>query len=300
MANNNVFDNAVLLNLSFSRFGNSRKVSVAQLKAGVQADPGWMRAGKTLIESEQLKAISKLDGEINGYIRNILCLPFPLKVGMYVLPLANLERVTEYLNAMKEQREGLVQEFAAAYPMLLEYAETALGELFNAADYPAAGEIAACFAMSWSFLEFSAPGALRRHNPEAYRRAQEQAEEIYRNAVEEGVAALRTGFAEVVSRIAERLNPADGKKVVIRETLLGNLKEFIDSFDPRNNGLGDDADLARYVRQARDMVEGVDTPMLRSNTELQQRLGEQFSELKECVNGMVVEKGGRKMRWTEE
>src|SRR5688572_33386793 len=71
----------VCIKVSLSTMGNTRKVSTAQIEA--DADKDLLRVSKRLVDSAELKAITRFDGEIRRYLYRI-CLPF--ETGIHLLP----------------------------------------------------------------------------------------------------------------------------------------------------------------------------------------------------------------------
>src|ERR1051326_4764095 len=116
----------VCIKVRLSTMGNTRKVSTAQIEA--DADKDLLRVSKQLMDSEELKAIRRFDGEIRRYLYNI-CLPF--EIGIHLLPIAALETVEQHLREFAEGRGRLVGAFLAAYPSLCQEASKRLRGLYN-------------------------------------------------------------------------------------------------------------------------------------------------------------------------
>ena len=123
----------VCIKISLSTMGNTRKVSTAQIEA--DADKDLLRVSKRLVDSAELKAITRFDGEIRRFLYNI-CLPF--EIGIHLLPITALEMVEHRLRQFAVDRRQLVHAFLSAYPSLCQDAATRLRGLYNPTDYPAA------------------------------------------------------------------------------------------------------------------------------------------------------------------
>src|SRR6266513_5725900 len=107
----------VCIKMRLSTMGNTRKVSTSQIEA--DADKDLLRVSKHLLDSAELKAIRRFDGEIRRFLYNI-CLPF--EIGIHLLPIAALQQVEERLQQFAEDRQQLVDAFFAAYPSLCQEA----------------------------------------------------------------------------------------------------------------------------------------------------------------------------------
>src|SRR3984893_19421408 len=89
----------VCIKVRLSTMGNTRKVSTSQIEADVDKD--LLRVSKHLLDSAELKAISRFDGEIRRFLYNI-CLPF--EIGIHLLPIAALEIVEDRMRKFAEDR----------------------------------------------------------------------------------------------------------------------------------------------------------------------------------------------------
>src|SRR5687768_16998683 len=96
----------VCIKVSLSTMGNTRKVSTAQIEA--DADKDLLRVSKRLVDSAELKAITRFDGEIRRFLYNI-CLPF--EIGIHLLPIAALQTVEHRLRQFAGDRTELVHAF---------------------------------------------------------------------------------------------------------------------------------------------------------------------------------------------
>ena len=88
----------VCIKVRLSSMGNTRKVSTAQIEA--DADKDLLRVSKQLVDSAELKAITRFDSEIRRFLYNI-CLPF--EIGIHLLPIAALQTVEQKYDALREQ-----------------------------------------------------------------------------------------------------------------------------------------------------------------------------------------------------
>src|SRR4029077_4093491 len=127
----------VCIKMRLSTMGNTRKVSTSEIEA--DADKDLLRVSKHLLDSAELKAIRRFDGEIRRFLYNI-CLPF--EIGIHLLPIAALETVESGLRKFAEARRQLVDAFLSVFSGLCHDAAARLRGLYNPADYPPADEVA--------------------------------------------------------------------------------------------------------------------------------------------------------------
>src|SRR5437667_310686 len=94
----------VFVKLHLGLLGNTRKVSSAQVE--VDADKNSIHISKSLLDSPELEAIRRLDGEIRRYLYST-CLPF--EPGIHLLPIGLIEPADAKLNEFRAKREELVE-----------------------------------------------------------------------------------------------------------------------------------------------------------------------------------------------
>lgn len=284
----------VCIKVRLSTMGNTRKVSTSQIEA--DADKDLLRVSKHLIDSAELKAIGRFDGEIRRFLYNV-CLPF--EIGIHLLPIRALEMVEQRLRTFRSDREELVRSFVAAYPGLCQDAAKRLRGLYNPADYPPVEEVTREFGLSWQYVSFGVPEQLKGISREVFEQEREKAAQRMAEASSEIQQVLRETMARLVQHMSERLKEsADGKPLRFKESTVSNLVEFLANFEFRN--VTDDSELQRLVAQARDLLEGVYTSDLRSPGELRLRVQQGMTDIAARLDTMLVKVGGRKFRFDEE
>jgi hypothetical protein len=284
----------VCIKVRLSTMGNTRKVSTSQIEA--DADKDLLRVSKHLVDSAELKAIARFDGEIRRYLYNI-CLPF--EIGIHLLPIIALEQVEQRLRQFAIDREQLVKAFLAAYPSLCLDAAKRLRGLYNPADYPPADKVAREFGFSWQYVSFGVPDQLKGISPEVWEQEREKAAQRMAEASSEIQRVLRESMVKLVQHMSDRLKEgADGKPLRFKETTVSNLVEFLHNFEFRN--VTDDTELQTLVGQARQLMQGVNADDLRTTGDLRTKVQQGISDIAAQLDSMLTRTGGRKFRFDEE
>jgi hypothetical protein len=284
----------VCIKVRLSTMGNTRKVSTSQVE--VDADKDLLRVSKHLVDSAELKAIGRFDGEIRRYLYNI-CLPF--EIGIHLLPIAALEQVEQRLRQFFIDREQLVKAFLAAYPSLCLDAAKRLRGLYNPADYPPVDEVAREFGFFWQYVSFGVPDQLKGISQEVWEQEREKAAQRMAEASCEIQHVLRESMAKLVQHMADRLkDSAEGKPLRFKETTVSNLVEFLTNFEFRN--VTDDIELQALVAQARQLLQGINAEDLRTTGELRTKVQQGMVGLAAQLDTMLTRTGGRKFRFDEE
>jgi hypothetical protein len=274
--------------------GNTRKVSTAQIEA--DADKDLLRVSKHLLDSAELKAIGRFDGEIRRLLYNI-CLPF--EIGIHLLPIAALEAVEQRLRQFADDRERLVEAFLSAYPGLCHDASKRLRGLYNPADYPPVEEVRRQFGFSWQYVSFGVPDQLKGISEEVWKQEREKVAQRMAEASCEIQQVLRESMAKLVQHMADRLKDgADGKPLRFKESTVANLVEFLENFEFRN--VTDDQELQAVVSKARGLLQDVQVDDLRTTGDLRARIQQGMADLAGQLDTMVARSGSRRFRFDEE
>ena len=111
---------------------------------------------------------------------------------------------------------------------------------------------------------------------------------------------LRVQMFELVSHLHDRMTGEgkNGKPKVFRQTMTENFKDFLNVFESRN--LTDDDDLKTYVRQARQLLDGVDADSLRRSAALRAEVGESFGAMKTQLAQMLTDRPSRAISLAED
>jgi len=284
----------VCIKVRLSTMGNTRKVSTSQIEA--DADKDLLRVSKHLVDSAELKAIGRFDGEIRRFLYNI-CLPF--EIGIHLLPIAALETVEFRLRQFAEDRKQLVAAFINAYPSLCQDAAKRLRGLYNPADYPPVEEVASEFTFSWQYVSFGVPDQLKGISREVWEQEREKAAQRMAEASAEIQLVLRESMAKLVQHMADRLKEGpDGKPLRFKESTVSNLVEFLTNFEFRN--VTDDGELQTLVAQARQLLQGVSADDLRATGDLRAKVQQGIAGIAAQLDTMLTRTGGRKFRFDEE
>src|SRR5438876_12246876 len=196
----------VFVKVRLGTLGNSRKVSSAQVE--VDADKNLIRVSKTLLDSPELQAIRRLDGDLRRYLYS-MCLPF--EPGIHLLPIGLIETVDARLHEFEAKREELVETFLAAYPRLCQEAAGRLRTLYNPLDYPPVGEVRSEFTCSWQYVSYGVPHQLREVSERMFQDERDKAAERMAEAYTEVRQVLREAMVELVAHLRDRLtDQSDG------------------------------------------------------------------------------------------
>jgi hypothetical protein len=287
--NKTLDDKSVLLVVDFHQLGNTRKVNTSQIQ--VDADKTMLRVNKSLLDSPELAAIKTHDGQTRQWLYT-RALPSLFKEGVFRVPNTLVVEVDEYLNTRKAERQELVKAFRDSYSDRVREAMVRLNGLANPRDYYSPDEAASRFGLSWRYVTFETPNALRNLKDGLFEREKAKIAKLAQEASEEIKTVLRVQMAALVKRMVTQLTPSsDGKKKKIYDSLTGNVEDFLDTFDARN--IADDTELKALVKKAREVIAGVDPTILRNAEDIRKDVKDGFEQIGNQLDKMIIDKPAR-------
>jgi hypothetical protein len=275
-------------------FGNHRKTDV---EVNSDADRKMLNVTKKLIDSDELKAIGRLDNEIRRYMYARSC-QSPLKQGIYMLSPVIVLEVLDTLKEFVEKRKALVEMLIEAFPEQKKAAKARLGDQYNEKDYPKPQAIRDAFDLSWQFVGMDTPDELKLISPEAFE--EERRKSLARIAENEQqiMLALRETFHEMIAHMADKLkNKDDGKKKIFRDSSLENITEFCELYKQRTAMIVDDPEMNALVDAAKKLTKGFKIDDLRNDDDFRATIKKQFIGFEKKLEKMIVDKPKRSIRF---
>ena len=274
--------------LSFSWLGTQRKLSDVQTKQAADtfhAATDLVTASKRLIDTKNAtyRTLTALKSQASGYWRS-MTLPYPQE-GVRLIKQSDIAAFEDKMREFKEQLAAAASNLQLEYESIKEAAREKLGDLFNPADYPPTLE--GVFDIKWEYPPVEPPNYLMTFNPELYQQEQSRIQERFETAVIMAENAFAEQLQEMIAHLIERLtDEPDGTKKTFRTTAVENFKEFYDNF--RRMNIRSNAQLEGLIRQANDIVSGVDVKELRKDGTLRQNLSAQMSTVKSALDSMIT------------
>lgn len=294
--NEDIFSRGCLVKLETSCWTGRAKIPSRVLLDGsthAGVDPKFVGAHKKLVDGETLREVERVRGEARAWLGS-RSLPFPVD-GVVFVPAAEINRIDAKLTEFAERFSKAADDFAADFDALRGAARENLGTLYSERDYPA--DVRSRFAFHWRFLSLAPAGESQLLDPELVARERNKFQVLIQEASQQAVAELRSRFAQTVDHMVERLTGEreGGKSLVFRESLVGNVREFVESFASLN--ISNDQELAALVERARSTLDGVEVSKLRSDNQLRSRVAAQMATVQEKLDGMLVDRPTRKLRF---
>ena len=101
-------------------------------------------------------------------------------------------------------------------------------------------------------------------------------------------ALLRAQLSELTSKAVERLTPTeDGKAKIFRDSMVGNIKDFLGSFNDKNSVFAD-GELAAVADRLRKVLDGVNPELLRTDERIREKVRQDFAGVQTTLDGMAL------------
>jgi hypothetical protein len=286
-----ILDKTIMLIVAFSSFGNRKKASMAAVD--VNAEKSYLALSKRLLKSKEFDAIKSIDREVRAYLAAI-ALPFnAIRNGSYLIPIPVVETVEAALVGYAAQRTALVEAFCSVYPAQVEAVASELRDVYNAKDYPSVDALRELFAIDWEYMDYGVSGRLKSIDAAMFEAARVKMEKKIENATEVVQQTLRAALLKMTAHLVEQMQPTEegGKRKVLRDAAIKNVQAFLETFDVRN--ITNDKELAAVVKQARELISGVDRKALKDDEALKAAVLTGFTKINDSMNGLITEKTRR-------
>jgi len=289
-------DETAAVRMHLPKFGVTKRLekSQKQTMADVYGASGdAITAGKKLVDTQHpaYKAVTSVQGNARK-LWIALTVPHP-ESGYRLIRKKTIEQFDVLIGDIKIELESAILKLDSHYEHLLECAKDKLGELYNAADYPATliGE----FEISVDYPPIDPPEYLKQLNPKLYEREVERVRGQFNTAVKLAEAAFLEEFSKLVSHLCDKLSgDEDGKKKVFRNSALTNINEFVERF--RELNIGNNGELDSLVETVEKLVDGVSPGDLRGDELQGQIVGKGMADVARSLDEMMVEAPKRMLR----
>lgn len=267
-------ETTVVLRLKCGLPSQQKKADSDEVIDKEATDPEIVRVTKKLFDGcPEFEAVATAMGKAKAFVRSRSVKSAAMKDGYYRLPLALVEPTDTYLGEYWDNvMTPLIDAFMARYPEIVALAEERLGKLAEQADFAPESLVRSRFKMSKAYVTMETPDNLKTISNAFFDRERKRAAAEVDSEMADIRDGLRLGMSTLVDRMVDRLTPeADGKKRTFRNSLVENMREFLDLFDAKN--VTSDVELAKLTAKARAILAGgIDADSLRKDESLRDKV----------------------------
>lgn len=277
-------DAPLLVQVTLSRFGNTRKGDLDEIKT--DADKAMLALSKRLLDCDEYTALRRHDHDVVTFIRR-RSVPSLFKAGVYQIRPEYAEEINARLQLMSEMRQEFVKALVAMYEVRQKEAMLRLGAQYREEDYPESAAFAVQFTMEWRFFTLSAPGKVKGLSRTFIEKERSRLSSMFEEAKKNAVVMLRCEVKGLVEHLIDRLTPdeATGKRKRLSESAVTNIAEFIETFKMRD--IANDEELAALLADMNAIVAGVDVDLIRDETLSLDDARKPFEKMKAQIDQLV-------------
>lgn len=292
MSGNTLRENTVVLRLVF----HCPVMAATEITKRVDTDGNqrWFSINKRLLTSAAYKELcDEAYSTTNWVAKRQVPGDLQLAASYHAIPVASVAEVDSYVNESELRYMDAVSRFLAEYEECKERARDELKDSYREADYRPTTQLQRCFWVEKKWIELGVPSESKLGT---FISEIERAK-VARQWEEDAAAvtmALRSGLADLVGGLAERLKPApDGTKRRLHESALTSTLEWLELFNNRN--VLNDTECEVLVTKARRLLQGKSVELLRENDFFRGRLANQMDEIKQAVDKLITDAPGRRI-----
>lgn len=185
--------------------------------------------------------------------------------GVRLLPTSMFLDYKQEVNSRRDYFNSKVATFVAEYPRLVNAAQQNLGDLFNAADYPSAEEVASKFAFRLVFSPVPEAGDFRLTASDAdMAELKAQYESAYTDRVSDAMKTTWDKLHSTLLTMSDKLTVPEGEQTKqFRSTFISNVKDMCSLLTHLNITKDPQLEMAR--RDLERAVSSVDVDDIRSD-----------------------------------
>ncbi|MDE0171928.1 MAG: hypothetical protein OYH76_13245 [Defluviicoccus sp.] len=285
----NLTNDAMLVDLTITAWSGRRydREASDHVAAAHDASSSAGRYNKLLLPKSAFAALTAVVSEARK-THYAQTLPWDDK-GARLLTVANYDRYTELLAAIRERMVRQRTRFIEDYDTNVHEARLNLGKLFRIEDYPSKEALIGKFSIRYRIAPVpDADHFMARLASDDTDRVKRDIEAHNAERLNQAITDLYRRLAEAVDRVSERLrNDDEGKPLVFRDSMIENIRELVDIV-PRLN-IFDDHGLAALCEQVKRKIASADPASLRPSPafdpELRQRVKRDADDLAQQFAG---------------
>lgn len=217
--------------------------------------------------------------------------PYP-DPGVRLCPRERVEALNGDLQALRTELAEAANVLQRRWTELRDQAQTNLGQLFNAADYPE--RVDTEFAIHWDYPSIEPAEYLRQAHPQLYEQERERIRLRFEEAAELTEQAFAARLHELVAHLVDRLTGQDdGKPKTFKDSSVDRLREFFEQV--RGLSVAGESGISRMVDMAQAAIGGATADQLRGDSEVRNRVGAQLAAVAQTLDSLMVERPRRRI-----
>jgi len=294
-----IADDTMLLKLTVRKIGASRKIKGEDLDVtvGREMNPSFFKATKKLWSCSEFDECNKAANAARTFVASKAVPAAFVGRGFHLLSVERYSLIDEGLKAVQLDLANKVEEFVEVYEERVAESQAELARQsisFSADEYPTVDEIRDGFSVTWQPMDLGVPKSLERINAVAFAEAKRNAESRWQTALGEVELVLAGELKKLLDRMVERLTPGNsGKKKIFRDSLIGNLKDFLEEMPFRN--VCNSAQLDQLCAEITDVLGDETAASLRTSEGMRTSVRDRMDLVSTMIEATIIDAPKRKI-----
>lgn len=278
-------DKALLITLTLSQWSGRRYDRVATNTVHSTHETAAQVGNynkKLLPNAVELEKVHSMGGALRKFVTE-RTLPW-LSDGTRIVSGAYYLEFIRELNSRKDELDRAVRTFISAYPKLQVEAQSKLGTLYCASDYPSQDELAKMFRCKVTVMPVPSSGDFRVElDQNEIDEFNSKMREVEANALKDAYSRL----SEVISKATARLSDKDAK---FKDSLIENVKDLV-AIMPHLNIMGDNQ-LTALTTEVDQVIGKVDAEVMRNNLTDRETVANKLKAIEDKMSVFMGAMGG--------
>jgi len=282
------------------QFNPYRKLSKQQIAMAAdtfdaQSTSISARKARINVRLEPVRRLNQLTDEAYNLWR-AMTVPYP-EHGRRVIRVERVDELEAQVNRIKLEIQDAEAALDDCREEVLSDARERLGSLFNRFDYP--DSFKGFWSVEVEYPNIEPDAKLCQLHPDIYEREVRRIQQRFDQCVERTEQELAKEFADMVGKLAERMEPKpDGKRKIFHKTTIENLTGFFDRF--RQLNLGSNSQLDALVDQATEVVNGINPKELKTDDEAREQIRQAMAGVGAKLETLLVDAPNREITFDDD
>lgn len=275
-----------LLWIKCNAWGNRKKLAKDLLEEKFQEDAKVISATQRLLDPDAVKKVTGPMDAVQNEARRISKPWF--HDGIYYVEQENMEYTESKLHeALVESRIGL-DELIEKYETLKADEKKDRSNLYKEENYPTADSLRSRFRLTWGWQRITLPAGkedISVVGKDVVTRENAKFREMMKEAAEQGIAAMRKSFLEIIEHLRDSLR--DGTK--FQESTVEKPKEFLKRMASTMSGsIYSDKPFRDMAKDIEEILDGVYAEDLRKDEVYRGAMGSAMGDVVDAFKGLPV------------
>lgn len=273
-----------LLWIKCNAWGNRKKLARDLLQEKFQDDAEAISATQRLLDPETVRKVTSPMDNVQREARGV-SMPW-FHDGVYYIEQGDMEHMESKLRIALAEKDRGLDELIERYEALKVAEKESRPNLYKEGNYPAVESFTSRFRLTWGWQRITLPAGkddISVVGKDVVTRENAKFREMMKEAAEQGIAAMRKSFLEIIEHLRDSLR--DGTK--FQESTVEKPKEFLKKLSSTMDGsIYSDKPFRDMAKDIGEILDGVHAEDLRKDEVYRESVGNAMDDVVEVFKGL--------------